>query len=100
MASRAAPVQKSKGRGTGKWVTSTAYRTVIERLREARTAAGVTQRDLAARLKKEPSWVAKIELGERRLDLLEYIAIARALGLKEDELLRKIAHGLPKLPEI
>jgi len=94
------PVQKAKGRGTGTWVTSPAYRKVIEGLREARTAAGLTQRDLAARLKKEPSWVAKIELGERRLDLLEYIAIARALGLKEDELLRKIAHGLPKLPEI
>jgi transcriptional regulator with XRE-family HTH domain len=100
MASRVMPVQKSKGRGTGKWVTSPAYRTVVERLRDARTAAGLTQRDLAARLKKEPSWVAKIELGERRLDIVEFIAIARALGLKEDDLLRKVAHGLPKTPKI
>jgi transcriptional regulator with XRE-family HTH domain len=69
---------------------------VIERLREARTDAGLTQRDLAARLKKEPSWIAKIELGERRLDIVEFIAIARALGLKEDDLLRKLAHGLPR----
>jgi transcriptional regulator with XRE-family HTH domain len=73
---------------------------VVERLRDARTDAGLTQRDLAARLKKEPSWVAKIELGERRLDIVEFIAIARALGLKEDDLLRKLAHGLPKSPEI
>jgi transcriptional regulator with XRE-family HTH domain len=42
-------------------------------------AAGLTQRTLAARLKKPQSFVAKYEGGERRLDVVEFIRIARAL---------------------
>jgi hypothetical protein len=37
----------------------------------------MSQRALAAALDKPPSWVAKIEQQERRLDVLEFIAIAR-----------------------
>src|SRR3981189_368375 len=46
----------------------------------ARKAAGLTQHTLALRLKKPQSFVAKYEGGERRLDVVEFIAIARALG--------------------
>ena len=46
----------------------------------ARKAAGLTQHALARRLKKPQSFVAKYEGGERRLDVVEFIAIARALG--------------------
>lgn len=94
-ASRAARVEKKRGRGAGTWVGSPASKKAIQVLTEARGAAGINQRDLAARLGKEPSWVAKIEMGERRVDLLEFIAIARALGLKETELFRKVLRELP-----
>jgi transcriptional regulator with XRE-family HTH domain len=40
----------------------------------------LTQRDLADRLHKPESFVAKYEGGERRLDVVEFVAIARALG--------------------
>lgn len=83
-----------------KWVRSPSYRTVIAALVEARAKTGLTQRDLAAKLGKPPSWVAKVEQGERRLDLVEFIALARALGLKETDLLRTIAAGLPKRLDI
>jgi transcriptional regulator with XRE-family HTH domain len=46
----------------------------------ARKAAGLTQQALAHRLKKPQSFVAKYEGGERRLDVVEFIAIARALS--------------------
>ena len=45
----------------------------------ARKAAGLTQQALARRLKNPQSFVAKYEGGERRLDVVEFITIARAL---------------------
>ncbi len=77
------------------WVSSGAYRAVIEELVTAREAAGVGQRELARRLGKHPSWVNKIERLERRLDVLEFIAIARAIGLSPDSLLKRIDEALP-----
>ncbi|MGH8294241.1 MAG: helix-turn-helix domain-containing protein [Steroidobacteraceae bacterium] len=47
---------------------------------EARKAAGLTQRQLATRLKRSNSFVWKIEAGERRVEVLEFIEIARCLG--------------------
>ena len=55
-----------------------------------RKPAGLTQRDLAARLGKPPSFVAKIETGERRLDFVEFVAIARELGTTPGSLIDQI----------
>ena len=50
----------------------TAYHDLFtERLIELRIASGLTQRDLAAILKVPRSTVARIELGERRVDFIE-----------------------------
>ncbi len=46
---------------------------------DARAAAGLSQRDLAKLLDRPHSFVANYELGERRLDVIEFIEIARAL---------------------
>lgn len=46
----------------------------------AREKAGLTQVKLAKRLGKPQSFVAKYEGGERRLDVVEFIVIARAIG--------------------
>ena len=56
----------------------------------ARKDAGMTQRELAGRLKKPQSFVSKYERCERRLDVPEYIRIVRALGLDPVKLLRQI----------
>ena len=55
------------------------YKAVIEVMASARKRAGVTQQQLADRLKKPQSFVAKYERGERRIDVAEFIAIMRAL---------------------
>ena len=65
----------------GRWVSSHSYQVAIGILIRARRQAGLTQRDLASRLAKPPSFIAKIETGERRLDIVEFIAIARELGM-------------------
>jgi transcriptional regulator with XRE-family HTH domain len=49
-------------------------------LRQAREEAGLSQRALARRLGVHASWVAKTELGERRLDVVEFLQLASALG--------------------
>lgn len=77
------------------WVVSPDYRAVIDALRNARMQAGISQRELARRLNKPPSFVNKSEQLERRLDVLEFIAIAEAMGLKGDELLKSVRKALP-----
>lgn len=89
-----------KGKGPGAWQSSAAYRTVLATIVEARKSAGMTQRQVAKALGKPPSWIARIETRQRRMDLLEFIAIARALGLKEGELLRELSVALPRKLEI
>jgi len=50
-------------------------------LREARNASGLTQLQLAQRLHKPQSYVSKYELGERRLDIIEFLKICKSLSL-------------------
>ncbi|WP_390845268.1 helix-turn-helix domain-containing protein [Anatilimnocola floriformis] len=54
------------------------YRKLRAALVEVRTAAGLTQRELATILRVQPSWVAKVETGERRIDVLEFCWYVRA----------------------
>lgn len=46
-----------------------------------RLASGLSQRELAIRLGRERSFVARIEQGERRVDLVEFYWICRACGM-------------------
>ncbi len=59
----------------------------------ARKAAGLTQHALARRLKKPQSFVAKYEGGERRLDVVEFITIARALDVDPLKLMTMLLSG-------
>ncbi len=43
-----------------------------------RTKAGFTQRQLAAKLQRERSFIGRLELGERRLDMAEFFWLCRA----------------------
>jgi len=85
---------------TRAWVASAAYKTAITLLTDARKGAGMTQRDLARAVGKVPSWVAKIEQLERRVDIIEFVAIARAVGQDEQKLFRAFLGRLPKKIEI
>jgi len=55
-----------------------------------RKAAGLSQRDLADRLKRERSFVARIEQGERRVDVVELLWICQACGANPRDVLKPI----------
>ena len=67
-------------RNLGKSVHSADQAAFCALMIAARKAAGLTQQAVALRLKRPQSFVAKYEGGERRLDVVEFVLIARALG--------------------
>ena len=59
-------------RGLKKFVHSADQVAFCDLMRQARNKAGLTQQELAKRLRKPQSFIAKYEGGERRLDVLEF----------------------------
>ncbi len=57
---------------------------------EAREAAGLTQVELAGRLNRPQSFVSKIERGVRKVDVIEFVEIARAIGFDPAAFLSKL----------
>ena len=80
-------------RGIGKSVHSSDQAAFCKLMIGARKAAGLTQHALAVRLRKPQSFVAKYEGGERRLDVVEFITIARALGADPLKLMTMLMSG-------
>jgi transcriptional regulator with XRE-family HTH domain len=72
------------------------YGELLRVLVGARRDAGLRQVDLAARLGKPQSFVSKMERGERRLDVVELIVVARAIGVDEIGFLNTVAAAIPK----
>ena len=71
-------------------IYSDEYQLVIKSLRSARIDQGITQTQLAESLGKPQSFVAKVENGERRLDVIEFATIARLLSLDPAVILNAI----------
>jgi len=87
--------------GLGRWLvhrwpstlksTHTAqYQALLERMRAARLKRGITQQELARRLRKPQSYVSKAENGERRLDVVEFMHFMRAIESEPFALLRDV----------
>ena len=77
------------------WVTSPSYEAAISHMIEARKTAGLSQRELAERLDKPRSFVSKLESRERRLDIVEFLAYTRALGLEPAVVAAQLSEILP-----
>ena len=75
-----------------KTIRSSGHEALRDALIAARKTAARTQEQLAWRLKCHQSFVARVESGERRIDVIELIVLARALGIEAVELL-SVAEG-------
>lgn len=75
-------------------MTKSVFTRKHDRLRQmlvqARKQSGLTQVQLAKRLSRPQSFVSKVERGERRLDVVEFFEVARAIGIDSFAFLRAL----------
>ena len=57
---------------------------------EKRKKAGLTQSELATRLGRYQSFIANIESGQRRIDVVELLDIAAAVGFDPREAIKRL----------
>jgi transcriptional regulator with XRE-family HTH domain len=69
---------------------SARHRRLIEAIVEARRASGLSQRALAVRLRRSPSYISKFEAGERRLEVCEFVDVCNAVGADPAEVIQRI----------
>lgn len=82
-----------RGRGISKSLRSTEHSVFRSIMIEARRKAGLTQQQLARRLHKSQSFVAKYEGGERRIDVVEFLQIVHAMKADPVTVLRSLIHS-------
>lgn len=83
-----------------KSVYTDAHAILVETLIAARRDAGILQEEVASRLGKNQSYISNIERGQRRVGVLEFIAIARAMSVDPVKLFGAMAKRLPPKFEI
>ena len=67
------------------------HKALIRLLIEKRRASGMRQRDVARKLGRTQSWLAKVESGQRRVDVCELCDLARVLKFSTTKTVAKIA---------
>lgn len=77
-----------------KTIHTAAYQRFLLLLVQARKEAGLTQRELSERLGRPQSYVSKFERGERRLDVIEFLEVARKLEVDPHKMLEEIDSAL------
>jgi transcriptional regulator with XRE-family HTH domain len=65
-------------------------RAIVSAIADARRAADLSQRQLSVKLGAPPNWIQRIESLERRVDVAEFIAIARAVNVEPTALLARV----------
>ncbi len=75
----------------GKTLGSVRHKALVDLIVSKREAAGLTQAQLAEKLDEYQSFVARLESGQRRIDVIEFIEIARVLGFDSVKALKEIA---------
>ncbi len=71
------------------------YKALIGLLVARREAAGMTQSDLAARLGKSQSFVARLESGQRRITVVEFMTLAKILRFDPDKVISNLKKVTP-----
>lgn len=74
----------------GKSLYSERWEELRRLLRESRRNAGLTQTEVAQRLQRPQSLVAKIEAGERKLDVCQFIEYLEILGTDPVQAMRRL----------
>lgn len=81
-----------------KTIATKRHKRLIELLTDERKAHGLRQDGLAHALRKQQVWVSRIESGERRIDVVEFLMLAEAIGFDPFIILAKIQEIEPDKP--
>jgi transcriptional regulator with XRE-family HTH domain len=81
-------------RGSVASLHSTSYKRFLRHVKGIRLSVGLTQEQLAAKLSKPQTYVSKSENGERRLDLIEWLAFCKACDHDPKDFLDRLLHDL------
>ncbi|NYG48057.1 transcriptional regulator with XRE-family HTH domain [Bradyrhizobium sp. IAR9] len=82
-----------------KSLRSAQHARLIELLVAVRQKSGIRQHALAKKLGRPQSFIAKYEGGERRIDVVEFVAIAQALGVDPLKLFRDFLSARGSAPK-
>jgi transcriptional regulator with XRE-family HTH domain len=77
-----------------KSIYTTEYAVMLGLLRQMRKDSGLTQVELARKLRRSQSFVTKAEVGQRRLDVIQLRAICHVLGTTLPEFISKLEERL------
>jgi transcriptional regulator with XRE-family HTH domain len=78
------------GHPMSKTLRSARHDALIAFIVERRKRAGLTQADVAKRLQQYQSYVARVESGQRRIDVIEFIDLSEAIGFDPADIIRRI----------
>ena len=74
----------------GKTLGSARHKALVEFLVAKREAMGITQADLANQMGEYQSFVARLESGQRRIDVIEFLELSRFLSFDPVKAIRLI----------
>lgn len=83
-----------------KSVFTNAHARVVDVLKAAREKSRLSQTALAERIGKRQTYISLIEQSQRRVDVLEFYALARAMGADPVELYAELVRQLPEKIDI
>ncbi len=67
------------------------HKALVALLIEARLKRGLRQEDVAKALGEHQSWVARLESGQRRIDVVEFLVLADILKFDAAKVLTKVS---------
>ncbi len=79
---------------------SKAHKMMVEAIVAARQEAGLKQAEVAAALGKNQSYISNIERGQRRIDVLEFYMLARAIGMEPTALFGRAIKRFPAVFDV
>ena len=75
----------------GKSTFTREYKALCRELIRIRKCKSLTQMDVAKKLARPQSYVSKYEQAERRLDVVEFLQVAKAVGVDPCAILKKLS---------
>lgn len=66
-------------------------------LKKSRIAAGLSQQQLAARLNQPKGFIGRIERGRKRLNVVDFMDVAEAIGKNASEAMRELLGDFPSM---